>query len=211
MWELFKFDMICSHFLSFERDGRCFWDIPPQPIKAGEPFERLQGRWNVWAEARGLKVFEPLHGGDKQPQNNHPPPLHLPTHPSVQTIPLLSNGRWDVVRLHSRMTLSCCVGQTGNEEDCRWRQVAIQSEAAVSVSIKLLHLAWPARWRQEARLWMKGGGGGGSLFSMSSQWKTGRNIKSRRAEKESICVFPSLCFMCLIKKEIMHRIWAGLP
>lgn len=74
-----------------------------------------------------------------------PPPLHLPTHPSVQTIPLLSNGRWDVVRLHSRMTLSCCVGQTGNEEDCRWRQVAIQSEAAVSVSIKLLHLAWPAR------------------------------------------------------------------
>lgn len=86
MWELFEFNMICSRLLSIQRDGRCFWDIAPQPTKERLLFESLKGQWNVWAEAQSLKVFEPLQaggltvvvGGDKQ---LHPSPPHPPNLP----------------------------------------------------------------------------------------------------------------------------------
>lgn len=129
MWELFEFNMICSRLLSIQRDGRCFWDIAPQPTKERLLFESLKGQWNVWAEAQSLKVFEPLQaggltvvvGGDKQ---LHPSPPHPPK-PPIQTLPLL----WNEVRddpLTPR--LQRCVAQVENEERL-WHRVAIQSEA----------------------------------------------------------------------------------
>lgn len=181
LWEGWK--VLLRYSSTAHKSRRAFWEAT-RTVKclswsSGSQGFRATSRWRQTAA-----------------EQSPPPPLHLPTHPSVQTIPLLSNGRWDVVRLHSRMTLSCCVGQTGNEEDCRWRQVAIQSEAAVSVSIKLLHLAWPARWRQEARLWMKGGGGGGLfVFNELSMKDRQKHKEPESREREHLCVSLPLFYV----------------
>lgn len=42
MWDLHKFNGICS--LSLLRDGRCFWQIPPQPTKARDSLKKTLTR-----------------------------------------------------------------------------------------------------------------------------------------------------------------------
>lgn len=154
MWELFKFNVICSHFLSFER-WKVLLRYSSTAHRGESPFESLQGRRNVLAEARGFKVSShfTVERWRQTVSSTRTPPPPARRHPSAQTIPLLSNEGWDVALLHLWMTLSLCVSYTvlgrlgmkssdGSEWQFNQRPF---SRCALSVSIKLLHLAWPAR------------------------------------------------------------------
>lgn len=135
MWESFKFDMICSHFLSVER-WKVLLRYSPQPTKAKQSLrahkdkEMLElklgvSRFRATSRRRPTAAEQPL-----------PPTPHPPTNTSVQTISLLSNERWDVALLHLWMNLLLCVPSTvlGRE----WR-ATIQSQAFLMLPCILVH------------------------------------------------------------------------
>lgn len=103
------------------------------------------------------------------------------------------------------MTLSLCVSYTV------LRRLGMESSNSITgLSHAVLYLCssncstWPGPQHEDSSRGCERRGD--SLFSISSQWKKNRNIKS---EIKSICVFSCLGCMCSITK--MHGIWASFP
>lgn len=179
MWELFKFNMICSHFLSFER-CKVLLRYSSTALRAYKDREMF-----------GLKVSSHFTVGT----NSRPTPA--PPRPTqAQTIPFLSDEGWDAALLHLWMTLSLCVSYTvlgrlgmksSNANEWQFNQRPF-SRCPVSVAIKLLHFTWPPRWWAAEALnegWL-------FVFNKLSMKERQKHKEPERGEREQLCVFLPL-------------------
>lgn len=165
MWELFKFDMICSHFLLWEMEGA--WRYSSVHHKRQRCSLWVYKDSEMFKQTLRVSRFFFFRSTSRQREKRHQKvpypctPILPPSLASLQTIPLLSNKEQNGALLHLWMTLSFHVSKPC-WADCEWvAATSLSGNSIRGLSSAILYPCpsncWPVRWwwwqRREQRLW----------------------------------------------------------